>query len=205
MGRRGKKHRFDIIVKDKKLPILTLDNRWHELFPEGAKNSKIRELEQLVNNHLKTQGRLVNDIKDLKKLKSSLMNDIVENMDVIAEKAEKAKDKKMDRNKQYIEGINERLDRYTEELADIPYKIKEANERLMIESIKICYQRMSSHKEELDKINEWISNTRKELKMKILSKNDMEEKNTQIYSYVHDILGADMTESFDKEFGMKRE
>ena len=34
------------IIKNKKFPILTLDSRWHELFPDELKSSRIKELEQ---------------------------------------------------------------------------------------------------------------------------------------------------------------
>ena len=74
-----KRVEFNSIIKNKKLPILTLDARWHALFPDEKKNVRIKLLEQKVNKLLKTQGKLVNDIKDMKKLKKSLVSDIVKN------------------------------------------------------------------------------------------------------------------------------
>lgn len=202
MGKKDRKLDFNKIVKNKKLPILTLDVRWHELFPENVKPEEIRELEQKVNNLLKKQGKLVNDIKDMKKLKNSLIKDIMVNMDISTDLIGKAKEKKLDKNKQYINELNEKIHTSMDELSEIPYQIKEVNEELMVESMNICYSRIESNKEEIKKIAEWIAGIRDELKNKIINKQDMESKNSLIYTYMHDLLGAELMEGFDKEHNM---
>jgi hypothetical protein len=203
MGKKEKKKDFNKILKNKKLPILTLDARWHELFAEDQKTVEIKELEQKVNNLLKKQGKLVNDIKDMKKLKNSLIKDIMVNMDIGTDLIGKAKEKKLDKNKHYINEINEKINIAMDELADIPYQIKEENEALMTESIEICYDRLETNKVELTKVSVWIAGIREELKTKILIKQDLEAKNTLIYTYMHDILGAELMEKFDTENGAK--
>jgi hypothetical protein len=69
----------------------------------------------------------------------------------------------------------------------------------MIESIGIFYDRMAVNKTEIKEIADWIAGIREELKMKILKKQDMETKNNLIYTYMHDLLGVDLMEVFDKE------
>ena len=199
MGKRGKKVDFSNIVRDKKLPILTLDSRWHELFPEDLKTTAIKDLEQKVNNLLKKQGKLVNDIKDMKRLKSSLLKDIVDNMDITKDLSGKAKEKKLDKNKQYINELNDKIEMSMDELADIPYQIKLVNEELLAESINIFYHGLEANKEEIKEVADWIANIREELKNKILIKQDLEAKNSLIYTYMHDILGAEIMELFDRE------
>jgi hypothetical protein len=199
MAKREKKSDFHKIVKDKKLPILTLDSRWHELFTEDEKTMEIRDLEQKVNNLLKKQGKLVNDIKDMKKLKNSLIKDIMVNMDIGTDIVGKEKEKKLGKNKQYINEINEKIDKAMDELGDIPYQIKEVNEQLMAESIHMFYDRLEKNKAELKEVAEWINSIRDELKQKILLKQDLEAKNSLIYTYMHDILGVELMEMFDKE------
>lgn len=199
MGKNDSKQKYHKIIKDKKLPILTLDSRWHEIFTEDQKTAKIKELEQEVNNYLKRQGKLTNDIKDMKKLKSNLIKDIVVNMDVSKDILGKAKEKKLDRNKQFITEINQKLEDAMEELAEIPYLIKKVNEELMAESIKCCYERLESNKVELKEVADWIAGIREELKKKILIKQDLEAKNSLIYTNMHDILGADLIELIDYE------
>ena len=205
MAKKEKKIDFNQIVKNKKLPILTLDSRWHELFPEDQKTVVIKELEQEVNNLLKRQGKLVHDIKDMKKLKNSLIKDIMENMDISSDLIGKAKEKKLDKNKQYINEINDKLNEAMDELADIPYQIKEVNEALMSESFNLCYERLENNKEELMDVANWIAGIREELKQKILIKQDLESKNLLMYTYMHDILGAELMEQFDVEHKMNQE
>ncbi len=199
MGKKGKKIDFISIVKDKKLPILTLDSRWHELFPDDSKTTAIRDLEQKVNGLLKKQGKLVNDIKDMKRLKSSLLKDIVDNMDISKDAKGKAKEKKLEKNKQYINELNQKIDESMDELADIPYQIKLVNEELLAESINVFYQELEDSRQEIKEVTEWIANMREELKKKILMKQDLETKNSLIYTYMHDILGAEIMELFDRE------
>lgn len=199
MGKKEKKIDFDSIVKNKQLPILTLDARWHELFSDNEKTAEIKELEIQVNQLLKKQGKLVNDIKDMKKLKNSLFKDIMVNMDIGTDLIGKTKEKKLDKSKQYINEINEKINAAMDEIADLPYQIKEVNEVLMAESMKICYDRLEINKQEVKEIANWIAGIRDELKGKILLKQDMEAKNSLIYTYMHDILGAELMEAFDKE------
>jgi DNA repair exonuclease SbcCD ATPase subunit len=198
MGRRTKGINFHSIVKNKKLPILTIDTRWHELFPDDWKTAEIRELEAKVNNLLKRQGKLGNDIKDLKKLKSNLLKDIVINMDIGNDSMKKVKEKKREKNKQYIEEINEKIDQYMNELGDLPYQIKEANEALMAASVQICYKRLEQNNQELDEVTDEVNKLRAQIKEKQLIKQDLEERNSMIYTYMHDIFGAEITDMLDR-------
>ncbi len=205
MARKDKKGEFHNLVKDKKLPILTIDGRWHEIFTEERKTPAVRELEQQVNDLLKRQGKLVNDIKDMKKLKNNLMQEIMDNMDVGMDgTAGKEKDKKLGRNKQFITELNEKIEQAMDELGDLPYQIKEVNEALMSESVTLFYECLEKNKEALSEVADWINNIREELKHKILLKQDLELNNTQIYSYMHDVLGAELMELFDKEYHIKK-
>jgi len=199
MGRKDKKVDFNKIVMNKKLPILTLDIRWHALFPDGQKAPEILELEQRVNGLLKKQGKLVNDIKDMKKLKTSLLKEIVANMDIRHDIFGKAKEKKIDRNKQFIEELNEKIETAMDDLSEIPYQIKLENEALMVISLAIFYNQMEENNEELKEVTDRINEIRDELKIKLMQKQKMEEKNNSIYTYMHDLLGSELMELFDRE------
>lgn len=204
MAKKDKRVDFNKVVKNKKLPILTLDNRWHELFSEESKTPEIKDLEQKVNELLKKQGKLVNDIKDMKKLKNNLLKEIMDNMDVGNNLIAKAKEKKLDQNKQFINELNGKIESAMDELADIPYQIKEENEALMTESMNSFYEYLEKSKAELKEVADWIAKIRDELKGKILLKQELEANNTKIYSYMHDILGAELMELFDIENGNKQ-
>ena len=204
MANKDKNSEFHTIVKNRKLPILTLDSRWHELFTEEQKSAEIKVLEQKVNNLLKKQGKLVNDIKDMKKLKNSLIKDIMVNMDISTDVVGKEKDKKLGKNKQYITELNEKIEFAMDELGDIPYQIKEVNEQLMAESVHTFYSQLHQNKIELKEVADWINGIREELKQKILIKQDLEIKNNKIYTYMHDVLGPEIMERFDQENTSKK-
>ena len=62
-------------LEGKKIPILTLDNKWYRLFTE-EKKQEVSELEQRLNTLLKQQGKLNNEVKDIKRLKKKLMKQL---------------------------------------------------------------------------------------------------------------------------------
>ena len=48
------------------IPILTLDKRWYLLVPEVSKTDEIKYWEKKVNDLLKKQGQVTNDLKEVK-------------------------------------------------------------------------------------------------------------------------------------------
>jgi len=189
------------LIKNKKLPILTLDSRWHELFARQNKPYIVKQLERQVTKLMQRQGKLVNEIKDLKKIKKDLMKEIVEHIPDGENAQVNTDGKTMDRNKKLIEDINKRIDNQSELLAELPYQIRTANEKLMLESIQVCYKSMQTNKVEINKIKLWIEDIRNKLKDNIIRKQELEEQSYLIYSYMHDVLGPDVIEIFDENVG----
>ena len=91
----------------KNIPILTLDERWYHLINEKNKTDEIAYWEKQVNELLKKQGRINNDIKDIKKLKKQLINDVVENME--EDDSSRQKQKRMSQNQRLIQESNDNL------------------------------------------------------------------------------------------------
>jgi hypothetical protein len=189
---------FREALRDKKLPILTLDDRWYDLLPEYEKTPYIKQLENNLNNLLKSQGKMINDIKEMKKLKSKLMSEIVANMEPDSSAAGRLKAKKLEKSQQLINDINSKMQNADDNLLDMPYQIKQANEELMIESMKICYAKLKRNEKDIDEATKWIQNTREELKKRILDKQDKEIQNSSLYSYMHGILGMSVINILDQ-------
>lgn len=190
---------FRLSFKNKKIPILTLDTRWHELFTGLDKPSEVKVLEEQLNDLMKRQGKLTSETKELKVLKKQLMAEIVQSMDTDTLSTKNKNEKKLEQNRRLIQEINEKLNNYEKELGELPYHIKSVNEELMMRSMAICYEELQENFNEIAKLNNWILQTREELKNKILEKRDLEDKNTTMYSYMHDLLGAEVMEIFDKK------
>lgn len=183
-------------VKGKHIPILTLDNKWHELFAINKKTPEILTLEEKVNKLLKRQGFLNTEIKNLKKVKSDLMKDIVENMEL----TEEAKSNKLNKNQELIKEINEKIEGYDDELLDIPSLLKEANDELMIATMDVCYHRLYDNSRIIIEISEWIRRVRVELKNRIVNKKAKEIENQHAYTYMHNIFGHEVIDIFDLKY-----
>ncbi len=185
------------MVRSTRIPILTLDNKWHELFPDYKKTNRIKELERQLNELLKKQGKMTDDRKEMKKLKQKLMEEIISNMSEEGGEIGRLKQKKQEKSQKMILDINDKLEQYEEELDEIPNKIKRVNEELLIESIRIWHTEMEHNREEIEALNNWILDAREKLKANILRKQDMETQNSAMYSYMHNLLGAKLMEQVD--------
>ena len=185
-------------VAYKHLPIVILDERWHQLFPEEEKNDRIRELEKQLTELLKRQGKVTTDIKAVKKIKSNLMQEILDNADNQA-LSEGKRQKLMNRNQKLILEAKEKLEQYEQEELELPERIRTCNLALVIEGVQVCYDRIHRNYDDIQLLGKWINEARIELKKKVLVKQDKEIKNTEIYSYMHDLLGAEMMEVFDSK------
>lgn len=190
---------YRILLKKRKLPILTLDSRWHSMFPKESKSRNIKKLESYLNSQLKKQGKATNEYKEMQKLKEKLMKEILQNMDSLPdEKREAVRQKKLEKSRQLINEINEKLEISQEQQDSFPSQIRRANEELMLASAEECYEKIQTNDIELKELTEWIDKTRVELKKRILIKQEKEEMNEKLYSYLHDMLGPEFMEAFDR-------
>lgn len=183
-----------------KVPILILDNKWHKIFGKMNPTKEIKELEKELSELLKKQGKLVNESKDLKKIKTNLMNDIVANMDDASGGSNRANDKKLAENKRLINDVNERLEKNEDDLLDLPKEIDTVNKKLMLASMEMCYDRLQENTKEIEEISTWIKEIRIQLKRNIVKKQDKEIYNAELYSYMHDLFGPEVMELFDMKY-----
>ncbi len=185
-------------LKNKKIPLLVLDPKWHELFPEHRKNDEIKELEKNLKDLIKKQGQTTNDIKEYEKAKKVVMENIVVNMTDGNEKTSFLKNKKQDMNKKLMSELNDKIEQAHILEDKIPNDIQLANKELLIACMRVCYNELTENTAQIEELESWINEVREELKNKILVKQDMEMRNTQMYKYMHNLLGPDVVEIFDK-------
>lgn len=193
----NKEEQFHSAIKNVKIPILTLDHKWHQLFTQVNPTPEIKAGEEKLNILLKRQGKINTEIKDIRKIKSKLMDEIVSMMD---EQNSPKTIKKTDENKRLIEECNEKIDSYKDEMLELPIEIDRANKELMLLTMEICYHDIKSNTEELAEISAWINQMRIELKKNVIRKDEMQRRNNDLYVYMHDIFGADVIELFDMKF-----
>lgn len=191
---------FQEALVGKKIPILTLDNKWHKLFTQSEFTPELKGLEKTLNDLLKRQAKLNSETKEIKKLKKKLMDEVVILADEMGERPSKKQDKDMADHKRLIEECNEKMDAYEEELVELPRQINQLNNQLMLITMDVCYKKLKNSTRELEEIEEWISGIRRELKKKVVRKKEKEAVINRLYAYMHDIFGAEVIELFDMEF-----
>lgn len=193
------KQEFSEALQGKRIPILTLDNKWYRLLDEETRRS-ISGKEAELNNLLKRQGKLNTETKDIKKLKKKLMGEIVVMADEAEQKGDAGLTKKLEQHRKLVEDCNERLAEYQDELMELPREIERLNFELMLETMECCYATMQENTERIEEISKWVTDIRIELKKQLVRKQEMEQKNHAIYSYMHDVFGADVLELFDLKY-----
>lgn len=190
---------FKEALEGKNLPPLTLDNKWYKLFKQAVKTDEISRLEAKLQELLKRQAHLNDELHKLKNLKNKIMNDIMENMD----NKGKAAEKKKAENLKLMDEIKQKLEDDEDEMIGIPREIDQVNKSLMIATMEQCYIVIDENTDSIKELDDWITDTRRELKKNVVRKQEMEIRNVEIYSYMNDIFGPSIVELFDIRYDIE--
>ena len=191
---------FKQALVGKRIPILTLDNKWHKLFTKSEFSAELQGMEMQLNDMLKRQAKVNSESKEVKKLKKKLMEDVVLLADAMGENPTKKQEKSMEELKRLIEECNEKMDACEEEMVELPRQINQLNNQLMLITMDVCYRKLKQNTKELSEIEEWIGGVRRELKKKVVRKQEKEAVINKLYAYMHDIFGPDVIEIFDMKY-----
>ena len=191
---------YEAALKDKKIPILTLDHRWHLLFGRAEPTEAVVRLEEELNELIKRQGKLNTESKEIHRLKKRLMSEIIPMVDSLERKPDRKTEKKIEDNKRLINDCNEKLSSYRDELALLPKEIEKTNYYLMLATMDACYDKMKENTREIEEDTGWITQMRIELKKRIIRKEEKEQQNQELYSYMHAMFGADVINLFDMKY-----
>lgn len=196
----GEHRDFKEVVQGRKIPICVLDQKWHKLFALKGKPDEVVEKEKELNVLLQKQGKLNTENKDLKKVKSRLMENIVQNMEGTNEdKSDHVSSKMLDEDRRLIDEVIQQIEDNEDQLLELPREISRVNQELMVLTMDYCYEKLRINISEAKQINEWITQVRIDLKKNIIKKQNREINSRQIYAYMHDIFGAELMDVFDLE------
>lgn len=191
----SKEKLFKEALNGKKLPILVLDNKWYQLFTQHNNHPDTDALAEQLKALVVKQGKLNTEVKEIRKLKSKLMDEIVAGIDNMP-----LTDKEMEDHKRLINECNDKIDASQDALLDLPKQIDELNFQLMVQTMDICYKAMAENTEEILRISDWITKVRIELKKNVIRKQEKEWLNQEMYAYMHDIFGPEVIEIFDMTY-----
>ena len=187
-----------------KVPVLTLDNNWHQLFTQTNATPEIKKLEKKLNTLLKEQAKIHTEEKKLKAVKRKLMDEIIQLADRYEGRRDDAVQKTMDRQKEMVEECSRRLEDLAEENRDIPREIEEINRQLMLQTMEVCYKRLEENRKEIEYYEKWIQDIRVQLRENIIRKQDRETSTYELYSYMHNIFGRDVINIFDMHYNPEK-
>ncbi|MCR5526359.1 MAG: hypothetical protein K6F39_03135 [Lachnospiraceae bacterium] len=199
----AKEGKFHDAINSRRIPILTLDNKWHKLFTQAEESKEMEKLEKKLNELMARQGKLNSELKDLKKIKQDLMSGIVANMSAAQDESNSKANKIVDESKRLIDETNEKMEDYEDELLELPRQIQDVNKELMLLTMEECYALLKDNTKDIISIGKWIKEMRVELKRRILQKQHMEIVNVEIYSWLQDIFGPDVMDMFDIEYDIE--
>ncbi len=182
-----------------KVPVLTLDNKWYRLLSKLSRES-VKSYENELNALLKRQGKVNTETKEIRKHKKRLMGEIVTMVDELEQNPNPGLEKKIEDTKKLIDACNERLDSYKDEILELPGLIDAANLKLMQMTMEYCYKDLQENTRAAQEIDQWVTDIRIQLKKQLVRKQEMEYQNHEIYTYMHDIFGANVIELFDMKY-----
>ena len=107
-------------------------------------------------------------------------------------------EKKSKQSQKLLLEMNERIDVGTNRILELPGLIKEANARLLTEGVKIAYRNMQGTEETLEILTKEIEELRLSLEQRELKRDELEDRRDKVYSYMHNLLGPEIVELFDK-------
>lgn len=180
-------------LKGIEVPILTLDKNWYRLM-NSSERREISSAQDKLNELIRRQGKLTNEARALKSIKRDLLTEIREasgqsgNNALIKEKT------------RLFDEAAAKLDGYKDELLDLPKLIDDANKELLLQTMIVTYRTLKENDEDIAEIEEWINEIRIDLKRHLVKKVTEEEKNKNIYSYMHKVFGAECSDLFDSVY-----
>jgi hypothetical protein len=197
----GQKKQFDrITLRKNDISLLILDERWNKLFVNTPKTPAIEHSEQKLRELLKEQARLTAEQKENSVQKKRHMDNIIKLTPAVFEQNDESAKKEMQVSESEIKRINDRAKKIEEELDDMPDRIKDANLDLLELTVSVVYFKIRTSGKRVEELEKLIDETKAKLKQYIEEKESLAQDDTDIYSYFHDLLGAEELEKLDRKF-----
>lgn len=191
-------------LEGKSIPILTLDDKWHQLFTQTEMTPEIEALADELSALVERDAKIRTETKNIKRLKKKMLDEIVPLRDQ-ANKTGSAKiEHEISERTRLIGECNDKLASRQDELMDLSREIYDVDYKLMIETMKACYETLHDNTDEIKALDKWVSQVRVELKKNVIRLQEREMENYNLYSYMHQIFGPEVIELFDLKYDPDR-
>ena len=120
-------------LEGKSIPILTLDDKWHQLFTQTEMTPEIESLAEELNTLVDRDAKIRTETKKIKKLKKTLLSEIVP----LRDKANKLGnapgiEKEISERTRLIGECNDKLAGSEDELLDLSRQIYDVDYKLLV-------------------------------------------------------------------------
>jgi len=193
--------RFDRkVLRKNDISLLILDERWNGLFADTPKSLEVIYYEKALKELIKEDARINAESKEIQAIKKCCMDRIIRLTPEVFEKNNENARREMKACEAEIKRINGRMKKIEQELDEMPGRIREINLKLLEHTVNLVYLRIRKSQKRVRELEELIERTRLKLKEYIDEKEKLSQGDTDIYSYFHDLLGAEELERLDNEF-----
>lgn len=186
----------EVIVRDD-VPIITLDNSWHQLM-EAIKTPQVEKLENKLNDLLKEQGQLNTDYIEYTRMKKDMLDKILELTHQAFDLKSEEAIKEMEKQEKMILKINEKVEKIEIRLDELPEEIKQTNHALVSVSVEICYGQINESRAKSRELDQEIQIMRSSLMKKTEIKKSCDQVANQTYRYLHQLVGAEFINKLDE-------
>lgn len=186
------------ILRKNNIPLLFNDLGWIKLFGNSS-DKNIESSKEVLMELLAKQKQVESEINQLQREKTKSMKMILGVSDSVNNDNKSENIGLLDEYKQKILDINEKLDELTFKMETMPKEIREANFKLLNDTVKYGYDELKYKQKIVDKSITEIESLRTRLKELIATKHDYEEWVNETYTFLHGILGSEIIEKLDRE------
>jgi chromosome segregation ATPase len=190
------------ILRQNNITRLTIDERWTKLFVGVPLCPELAKAQDEMNELIKKEAMLKNEQDSLEPAKKKCMNLIIGlTKEAFENNSDKAKSRLKECRKE-IERINDRMNRILEDIEKTNDQLKEANVKLLNDTVRYIFTTLKNNKDRANAINEELAAlAAREAELKT----ELESISLDWTSYavnLTELLGADLVKRLEEEYGL---
>lgn len=192
------------ILRKNSISLLFLDERWRKLYDGLDKPQDIINYESEIEELLKEQARLKEELERIDEQKRTSMDKIVElSPEVFDNGSEKAR-KDMDECRRKIKELNLRATEIEGRINEIPELINENNLKMLENTVDFAYKEMNRCVMRMEELEGLVDEARIKLRGYVEEMQLISENYSVLYSSIHDLIGSEETDRLDKDFLLQK-
>lgn len=191
------------MLRQNNITRLTIDERWTKLFANLPMSPAIEKARNEMNELIKKEAMLLKEQENLEPNKKRIMNKIMSLTKEAFEDNNNAAKSELKECRKEIERINDRMEKILEDIERINAALREANVRLLNETVDYVFSTLRSNKERAEAITQELERIRQ--REKVLQ-GELDSINLDWTSFAvnfTELLGSDLVKRLESRFGLE--